>query len=97
MTENLYNGQDWATHTVSLLLNNTYSLYGEARELAQQDPTGAALGEWASEWFWGSLGGPASTLPESDKGAVEATRDDMSRNEFNKIDWKAVAEDLAAE
>lgn len=97
MTENLYNGQDWATHTVSLLLCNTYSLYGEARGLAQEDLTGASLGEWVAEWFWGSLGGPASTLSDSDKQAIEATRDDMSRNDFNKIDWKSVAEDLAAE
>ena len=78
---------------MSLLLSNTYSLHGEARELAQQDPTGAALGEWVGEWFWGNLGGLGAT----DRGAVEGTRNDMSRNEFNKIDWKAVADDLAAE
>lgn len=88
-----YNGQDWATHTVSLLLSNTYSLYGTARELAQEDPTGAALGEWVGEWFWGDLG----ALDATDKGAVEGTRNDVSRNEFDKIDWKSVAEDLATE
>lgn len=95
MSENLYNGQDWATHSVSLLLNNTFTVYGPARELAQDDPSGASLGEWVGEWFWGGSFFP--TLPESDRGAIEATRNDISRNDFDKIDWKSVAEDLAAE
>lgn len=88
-----YNGQDWATHIVSLLLSNTYGLYFTGRELAQQDPTGATLGGWVGEWFWGDLG----ALSATDKGAVEGTRNDISRNDFDKIDWKSVAEDLAAE
>lgn len=88
-----YDGQDWATHTVSLLLCNTYDLYHTARGLAQEDPTGAALGNWVGEWFWGAL----DTFSATDKGAVEGTRNDMSRNEFDKINWQSVAEDLAAE
>ena len=93
MSEKTYNGQDWATHTMSLLLSNTYSLYFTAREMSQQDSTGETLGEWVSEWFWGDLKGMAAT----DKGAVEGTRNDMSRNDFGRIDWKSVSEDLAAE
>jgi hypothetical protein len=89
----LYNGQDWATHSVSLLLCNTFNLYGTARELAQEDASGASLGEWVGEWFWGDL----RALDATDKGAVEGTRNDISRNDFNRIDWKSVAEDLAAE
>jgi len=94
MTET-YNGQDWATHTMSLLLENTYELYGEARELAQEDPTGASLGEWVGGWFWKEL--DADVLPESARGAIEGTRNDLSRNEFDRIDWKDIAESLAAE
>jgi hypothetical protein len=94
MSDKTFNGQDWATHTMSLLLENTYELYGEARELAQQDPTGESLGEWVAGWFWDSN---LDALGHSVKGAVEGTRDDMSRNEFAKIDWKDIAETLAAE
>lgn len=94
MTET-FNGQDWATHTMSLLLENTYELYGEARELAQADPTGGALGTWVGEWFWGDLSGTA--LLESARGPIEGTRNGISRNDFLRIDWKDIAESLAAE
>ena len=96
MTEGMYNGQDWATHTVSLLLCNTYSLYGSARELAQEDATGAALGEWVSGWFWADTE-EVIGLTDTDRQAIEGTRYNMSRGEFDKVDWRAVAEDLAAE
>lgn len=88
-----YNGQDWATHTMSLLLSNTYSLYGPALELAQEDSSGEALGQWVGEWFWVDV----TYMGISDGDAVEATRNDMSRNEFDRIDWKSVASDLTTE
>jgi hypothetical protein len=81
-----YNGQDWATHTVSLLLENTYELYGEGRRLSQEDPTGESLGEWVATWFWSAT-----------DQAIVATRNDISRNEFDAIDWKDIAASLAAE
>lgn len=87
MGEKKFNGQDWATHTMSLLLENTYELYGEGRRLAQEDPTGESLGEWVATWFW------SATTDQS----ITATRDDMSRNEFREIDWKDIAASLAAE
>lgn len=86
MSEKTFNGQDWATHTMELLLANTYELYGPGRSLSMEDPTGASLGEWVATWFWTSA--EASTV---------ATRDDMSRNEFAKIDWRDIAASLAAE
>lgn len=89
----MYNGQDWATHTMSLLLNNTYSLYGNARELSQEDSSGESLGQWVGEWFWEDV----TRLGTTDGGAVEGTRNAMSRNEFDRIDWKAVASDLTTE
>lgn len=89
----LYNGQDWATHAVGLLLSNTAGLYHQGRALAQEDPSGASLGEWVGTWFWGDLG----ALSGTDRGAVEGTRNDISRNDFDKIDWKSIAEDLGDE
>jgi hypothetical protein len=94
MGEKKFNGQDWATHSMDLLLANTYELYGEARELAQQDPTGESLGAWVAGWFWDSN---LDALGHSVAGAVSGTRDDMSRNEFREIDWKDIAASLAAE
>lgn len=88
-------GPEWATHAVSLLLCNTYSLYGTALALARQDATGAALGKWVSEWFWG--GSLLFELPGSDRGAVIGTRDGVAKNDFREIDWKSVAEDLGGE
>lgn len=88
-----HNGQDWATHTVSLLLNNTYALYEEHRALALRDPSGAVLGEFFRSWFWS----PLLPYAGSDRQAIDATRDDLSRNQVNAIDWKSVAEDLIGE
>lgn len=94
MSDKTFNGQDWATHTMSLLLENTYELYGSALDYAKRDATGAALGEWVSGWFWDS---DMDALGHSVAGAVSGTRNDMSRNEFDRIDWKDIAESLAAE
>jgi hypothetical protein len=89
-----YNGQDWATHSVSLLLENTYELYGEARSLAMEDPSGDALRDWVAGWFWDN---GMESLGHSVAGAVRGTRHDISRNDFDRIDWKDIAETLAAE
>lgn len=89
-----YNGQNWATHTVSLLLENTYELYREARSLALEDPSGDSLREWMTGWFWDS---DMEALGRSVAGAVRGTRNDISRNEFDAIDWKDIAASLAAE
>lgn len=90
----MFNGQDWATHTMSLLLENTYELYGSALDYARRDATGVMLGEWVAGWFWDSN---LDALGHNVAGAVEGTRDDMSRNEFAKIDWRIIAESLTAE
>ena len=81
-----FNGQDWATHSVSLLLENTYELYFEGRELAQRDETGATLRDWVAEWFWTST-----------DEAVKGTRYQISRADFDRIDWQDIAASLAAE
>lgn len=86
MTEKTFNGQDWATHTMDLLLANTYELYSEGRRLSQEDPSGESLGAWVGSWFWSA----------TDR-AIVATRDGMSKNGFNEIDWKDIASSLAAE
>src|SRR5690606_39824386 len=70
VSEKTYNGQDWATHTMSLLLSNTYSLYFTAREMSQQDSTGETLGEWVSEGLWGDLKGMAATEKRSEERRV---------------------------
>lgn len=89
-----FNGQDWATHTMSLLLENTYELYHDARNLAMADPSGDALRDWMTGWFWDS---DMESLGHSVAGAVRGTRNNMSRNDFDRIDWKDISETLAAE
>lgn len=46
---------------------------------------------------WLVLGSNLEALGHSVAGAVEGTRNDMSRNEFDRIDWKDIAKSLAAE
>jgi hypothetical protein len=94
MGEKTFNGQDWATHTVSLLLENTCELYDVARSLAMEDSSGDSLREWVTGWFWDN---DMEALGHNVAGAVRGTRDDMSKNEFDQIDWKDIAASLAAE
>lgn len=88
-----YNGADWATHTVDLLLSNTYNLYGGARYLSLEDPSGDLLKDWLDRWFWADL----SDYDRSDRYAIEATRDGISRSDYDEIDWAYIADSLAAD
>jgi hypothetical protein len=85
--------ETWSTHQMSLTLSNIDEVYFEAREHAQSDPTGDELRRWVATWFRGDL----RHLSNTNQGAITWLRDNMSEAEWREIDWKSVAEDLAAE
>lgn len=85
--------ETWSTHQMRVTLANTASLYWDARSAAQQDPTGRKLSQWVTTWFRGDL----SHLNRTDQDAVTWLRDNMDDAEWHEIDWKSVAEDLAAD
>lgn len=85
--------ETWSTRQMSMTLSNVYSVYGEARDHAQADPSGDQLRRWMNTWFRGDLW----HLSNTDQGAIRWLRDNMSEAEFREIDWESVAEDLGAE
>lgn len=84
--------ETWSTHQMRLNLSNLEDLYRVGRAFATEDPTGENLRDWISSWFWDGY-----QIPGSTRDAMLWLRDNMTRREWDEIDWESVAEDLGTE
>ncbi|MEU7366620.1 hypothetical protein AB0B92_13655 [Streptomyces hygroscopicus] len=81
---------DHATHLVATWLCNDVTFRNEAGNQAAGDPSGEALKEWVRGLLWGH----PQVLSGEDRHTISQVRDGISANEFERIDWSAIRNDL---
>lgn len=89
MSDETYNGYpNWATYFVCSLFDNIETPHHKIRDLAV-DHTSADVQEYVEALLFGT---PDADLHPSELNTLRYSREKISREEFDGIDWKEVQE-----